>query len=205
MSDLIDDLEPQPQGLAPTPLRAPSLRPPPRAGQGEREAAGTDPSPGAAREDASADSAALYDPLHPLSEDRPLADRMRPVSLDEFLGQERLVGAGSLLRRLIERDDLCSMIFWGPPGSGKTTLATIVARASRAGFTALSAVSAGVRDVRDVILRARDGLARDARKTILFIDEIHRFNKAQQDALLPAVEAGLIVLIGATTETPPSR
>ena len=152
--------------------------------------------------DADGADGALYDPLNPLSPDRPLADRMRPVTLDEYVGQERMVGPESVLRRLIERDALCSMIFWGPPGSGKTTLATLVARLSQAAFVPLSAVAAGVKDVKTVTAGARDRLRREDRKTILFLDEIHRFNKAQQDALLPAVESGLLLLIGATTENP---
>ncbi len=145
---------------------------------------------------------ALYDPLHPIDGDRPLADRMRPTSLDDYMGQEKLVGPESLLRRLIERDELCSMLFWGPPGSGKTTLATLVARASQSNFIALSAVAAGVKDVKAFIEQSRKDLRETGQRSILFLDEIHRFNKAQQDALLPAVEGGLITLIGATTENP---
>ncbi|MDZ7374813.1 MAG: replication-associated recombination protein A [candidate division KSB1 bacterium] len=133
--------------------------------------------------------------------DRPLADRVRPASLDEFIGQEHLLGEGKVLRRAIEADDLVSMIFWGPPGSGKTTLARIIARETKSEFHSLSAVTAGVSDVRQVLDRARRNRGRGTR-TILFIDEIHRFNKAQQDALLHAVEDGTILLIGATTENP---
>ena len=132
----------------------------------------------------------------------PLAARMRPTSLDEVVGQDHLVGPTGPLRALIEADRLSSLVLWGPPGTGKTTLAHLIARSSGMAFVALSAVSAGVRDVREVIERARRGLAEQGRGTILFLDEVHRFNKAQQDALLPAVEDGLLVLIGATTENP---
>ena len=131
----------------------------------------------------------------------PLAARMRPRTLDEFLGQEHLIGPGHALRRAIETDAVPSMILWGPPGSGKTTLAAVIARATGARFVALSAVSAGVADLRRVVSEA--GRARaHGRRTILFIDEIHRFNKAQQDAVLPYVENGTITMIGATTENP---
>jgi len=131
----------------------------------------------------------------------PLAERMRPRTLDEFVGQQHLLGPDGLLSRLIERDRLPASIFWGDPGSGKTTLAGIIARRSGVTLEALSAVSSGVREVRKIIDRA--AAARDmGRKTFLFIDEIHRFNKAQQDALLHAVEDGTLVLIGATTENP---
>lgn len=129
----------------------------------------------------------------------PLAARMRPRSLDEYAGQEHLVGPGKILRRLIEAGQLPSMIFWGPPGSGKTTLARIIAASTDAHFSALSAVQAGVADLRRVVAEAK---ARRPRRTVLFIDEIHRFNKAQQDAVLPFVEDGTITLIGATTENP---
>jgi putative ATPase len=132
----------------------------------------------------------------------PLADRMRPRTLDEFVGQRRILGPGSSLRRLIDEDKLTSMIFWGPPGSGKTTLARIIAAVSSAIFVAFSAVTSGVKDVRRIIDGAGLLLRRDGRRTILFVDELHRFNKAQQDAFLPAVEDGTIVLIGATTENP---
>jgi putative ATPase len=132
---------------------------------------------------------------------RPLADRVRPTTLEEFIGQRHLLGEGKALRKAIQSDDLVSMILWGPPGSGKTTLARIIARETKSEFHSLSAVTAGVADVRQVLERARRNRARGLR-TILFIDEIHRFNKAQQDALLPAVEDGTILLIGATTENP---
>jgi putative ATPase len=132
----------------------------------------------------------------------PLADRMRPRTLDEFAGQAELVGEGALLRRAIESDNLPNMILWGPPGSGKTSLAHVIARTSGAQFEFFSAVVSGVADVRRLIAEARDRQALAGRRTILFVDEIHRFNKLQQDAFLPHVEAGTICLIGATTENP---
>lgn len=132
----------------------------------------------------------------------PLAARMRPRTLDEFVGQEEIVGPGRLLRRAIEADRLTSLIFYGPPGTGKTTLAEIVARSTRSHFERLNAVTAGVADIRRVIGEAADRYRFYQQKTILFIDEIHRFNRSQQDALLPAVEEGRIVMIGATTENP---
>ena len=133
---------------------------------------------------------------------RPLADRMRPRTLDEYVGQTHLMGAGSLLRRAIEADHLFSMIFWGPPGSGKTTLARIIAGAIQSHFASFSAVISGVKEIRAVVDEARVQRQDHRKKTILFVDEIHRFNKAQQDAFLPHVESGLITLIGATTENP---
>src|SRR5438034_9855815 len=132
----------------------------------------------------------------------PLALRLRPRSLEEFIGQEHVLGPKSALRLAIEEDRVGSMILYGPPGSGKTTLARIVAEKTGAEFEELSAVSASVGDVRAVMQRARDRLGGSGQRTILFLDEIHRFNKAQQDALLPAVEEGLVTLIGATTENP---
>jgi putative ATPase len=132
----------------------------------------------------------------------PLAARMRPRSLDDMVGQRHLLGPGAPLRTLIESDRLSSVILWGPPGTGKTTLASVIARQTDRHFVALSAVSAGVKDVREVILDARRRLEEEGRGTILFLDEVHRFNKAQQDALLPAVESGVITLVGATTENP---
>jgi putative ATPase len=132
----------------------------------------------------------------------PLAIRLRPRTLDEFVGQEQVLGEGSALRLAIGEDRVGSMILYGPPGSGKTTLARIVAETTGAHFEELSAVSATVKDVREVLAAARERLGANGRRTILFLDEIHRFNKAQQDALLPAVEEGLVTLIGATTENP---
>src|SRR6478609_6479156 len=137
-----------------------------------------------------------------LPEVAPLALRMRPQSLDAFVGQEQVLGEGSALRAAIEEDRVRSAIFYGPPGSGKTTLARIVAATTGAAFEELSAVSATVAQVREVLARARERLGAQGQRTILFLDEIHRFNKAQQDALLPAVEEGLVTLIGATTENP---
>jgi len=132
----------------------------------------------------------------------PLAARLRPRSLDDIVGQEHLLGPGKPLRSLVERDRLSSALLWGPPGTGKTTLARAVAAHTEKVFVQLSAVTATVKDVRDTIAQARHRLGEQGRGTILFLDEIHRFNKAQQDALLPAVEDGLVVLVGATTENP---
>jgi putative ATPase len=132
----------------------------------------------------------------------PLAARMRPRTLDEVVGQEHLLGRGKPLRVLIESDRLSSVILWGPPGTGKTTVAQVIASTTEKAFEHLSAVSASVKDVREVAGRADERLGQYERGTILFLDEVHRFNKAQQDALLPSVESGLLVLIGATTENP---
>ena len=132
----------------------------------------------------------------------PLAERMRPRTLDEFVGQQSLVSRGRPLRQAIEQDRLQSIILWGPPGTGKTTLARLIATATRSHFIAFSAVLSGIKEIRAVMAEAEETRRRTGRRTILFIDEIHRFNKAQQDAFLPRVEAGDIVLIGATTENP---
>jgi putative ATPase len=132
----------------------------------------------------------------------PLAQRIRPTTLDDFVGQRHVLGEGSALRLAIEQDRVGSMILYGPPGSGKTTLARIIARITGAAFSELSAVSATVANVREVLASARERLGAHGQRTILFLDEIHRFNKAQQDALLPAVEEGIVTLIGATTENP---
>lgn len=133
---------------------------------------------------------------------KPLADRMRPRRLNDFAGQEKAVGPGSPLRRMIERDALQPLLFYGPPGTGKTTLAHIIANMTRSRFVALNAVSSGVPELRKLIGEARDALYSGMGRTIVFIDEIHRFNKAQQDVLLPYVENGTVILIGATTENP---
>jgi putative ATPase len=132
----------------------------------------------------------------------PLAARMRPVSLEDVVGQEHLVGPSGPLRRLIESDRLASIILWGPPGTGKTTLAELVASTTKRNFERLSAVTAGVKDIREVIDAAKRRLTIDDRGTVVFVDEIHRFNTTQQDALLHAVESGLVTLVGATTENP---
>jgi putative ATPase len=137
-----------------------------------------------------------------LTRQAPLAARMRPTALDEVVGQEHLLGPGRPLRALIEADRLSSVILWGPPGTGKTTIAQLIARTTAKAFEQLSAVTASVKDVREVAGRAQDRLGQRGQGTILFLDEVHRFNKAQQDALLPSVESGLLVLIGATTENP---
>ena len=132
----------------------------------------------------------------------PLAERMRPKTIDDFWGQEHIIGEGKPLRSLLEGGDLSSMILWGPPGVGKTTLARIIAHSVKAEFFQINAVSAGVKDIRDVISRAENNNRKLGKRTILFIDEIHRFNKSQQDALLHSVEEGIVTLIGATTENP---
>lgn len=131
----------------------------------------------------------------------PLADRVRPRNFDEFVGQQHILGKGKLLRQLIESDNITSMILWGPPGVGKTTIAMIIARMTNADFINFSAVTSGIKEIKEVMVRAEESKHRGIR-TVLFIDEIHRFNKAQQDAFLPYVEKGSIILIGATTENP---
>ncbi len=147
----------------------------------------------------------LFDQISEANKDgkeHPLADRMRPRNLAEYIGQGHLLDAGCLLRRAIDEDSLFSMIFWGPPGSGKTTLALLIAQETKAHFIRFSAVLSGVKEIRAVVEEAKDQLKYHGRRTILFVDEIHRFNKSQQDAFLPHVENGLITLIGATTENP---
>jgi putative ATPase len=146
----------------------------------------------------------LFQHLQPDEESlagRPLADRMRPQTLDEFIGQEELLAPGKPLRVQIERDDLTSLLLWGPPGCGKTTLARIIARTTKSEFLPFSAVMSGIKEIKEVMARA-ESTRRYGRRTIVFVDEVHRFNRAQQDAFLPHVEAGNILLIGATTENP---
>ncbi len=137
-----------------------------------------------------------------MEKEAPLAARMRPRTLDEFVGQEHIIGPGRLLRRAIQADQMCSLIFYGPPGTGKTTLARIIANTTKAHFIAINAVLAGVKDIRAAIQEAQERRRMYGQRTILFVDEVHRFNKAQQDALLPWVENGTVILIGATTENP---
>src|SRR5690606_31975002 len=134
--------------------------------------------------------------------DKPLAEVLRPTKLQDFIGQEHLIGKGKPISRMIENGHISSMILWGPPGCGKTTLARLIAQSAEAEFVPFSAVTSGVKDVREVIAQARQRKDFFKTETILFVDEIHRFNKAQQDAFLPAVEDGTITLIGATTENP---
>ena len=143
----------------------------------------------------------LIEGIDPAATSQPLASRMRPRDLSEFVGQEHLVGEGKILRQMIERDQIPSMILWGPPGVGKTTLANVVANATKAEFVNFSAVTSGIKEIKEIMSRAERGRQLGVR-TVLFVDEIHRFNKAQQDAFLPFVEQGSIILIGATTENP---
>ncbi|MFA5864538.1 MAG: replication-associated recombination protein A [Phycisphaerae bacterium] len=137
-----------------------------------------------------------------LKSQAPLAVRMRPLTLDEFVGQEHFIGPGKLLRRMIEADRLTSVIFYGPPGTGKTTLAELIAKVTAAAFEQVNAASVGVKEIREILDRARSRLYTEKRRTVLFIDELHRFNKSQQDVLLNDVEEGIVLLIGATTENP---
>ena len=136
------------------------------------------------------------------SKNRPLADRMRPRNLDEFFGQEHIVGKGRLLRRAIEIDRLTSSIFWGPPGTGKTTLANVIAQLTKSAFVRMNAVTSGVADVREVLKQAKDRQKMYGRSTYLLLDECHRWSKAQSDSILPAIEQGIIKFIGSTTENP---
>jgi len=135
-------------------------------------------------------------------ENKPLAERMRPKSLEEYVGQQHILGEGKQLRAAIENDRLHSMLFWGPPGTGKTSLARLIAKYSGAEFITMSAVLSGVKDIREAVNLAKQNHQLDGRSTVLFVDEVHRFNKSQQDAFLPHVEDGTFNFIGATTENP---
>ncbi len=137
-----------------------------------------------------------------LKQDAPLAERMKPQSLDDFVGQSHILSEGKLLNRLIKADKISSIIFYGPPGTGKTSIARVIANSTKSAFESLNAVTSGVKDLRRVVELAESNLGMYQQRTILFLDEIHRFNKAQQDALLPHVEKGTLILIGATTENP---
>src|SRR5579863_9541296 len=132
----------------------------------------------------------------------PLAARMRPRTLDEFAGQQHFLGPGKLLRRMLEADRLTSVIFYGPPGTGKTTLAQLIAQYTQSHFEQVNAAAVGVKEVRAILDASKERLAHNGKRTVLFLDEIHRFNRAQQDILLPDVEAGYVILVGATTENP---
>src|SRR6186713_726208 len=153
---------------------------------------------------ASADASSLFEAEEQANREKalPLAARMRPRTLDEFAGQRHFLAEGKLLRRLIAADRLGSVIFYGPPGTGKTTLAQLLAGETKSRFVQANAVATGVKELRELLDDARDRLSADGRRTLLFVDEIHRFNKAQQDVLLPEVEDGTIVLVGATTQNP---
>ena len=144
------------------------------------------------------EQASLFDDRE---KNNPLASRMRPTNLDEFVGQDQILSKGKLLRNMIENDEITSMILWGPPGVGKTTIATIIAETTNAHFVNYSAVTSGIKEIKEVMNKAEEN-RKMGEKTVLFVDEIHRFNKAQQDAFLPFVEKGSIILIGATTENP---
>ncbi|MEO2088665.1 MAG: AAA family ATPase [Gemmataceae bacterium] len=146
----------------------------------------------------------LFDTLRASHRDaaRPLAARMRPRTLDEYVGQEHFLGPGKLLRRMLLAGRLNSLVFYGPPGCGKTALAHVIANHTKSLFRPMNAVSAGIKDVREVLQQARHDLEIDGRRTILFLDEMHRFNRSQQDVLLPDVEEGVVILIGATTQNP---
>src|SRR6266851_5492046 len=146
----------------------------------------------------------LFQDIHQanLSKAQPLAARMRPRTVDEFVGQEHFFGPGKLLRRMLQADRLSSLIFYGPPGTGKTALAHVIAQHTRCQFRQLNAVAAGIKEVRELLQEARQELEETGRRTILFVDELHRFNRAQQDVLLPDVEEGRVILIGATTQNP---
>src|SRR5262249_37365612 len=150
------------------------------------------------------DAINLFQQIHDanLRKAQPLAARMRPRSLDEFVGQEHFIGPGKLLRRMLDADRLSSVIFYGPPGTGKTALAHVIAQQTRCRFVPLNAVAAGVKEVRELLEEARHELQAAGQRTILFVDELHRFNRAQQDVLLPDVEEGRVILIGATTQNP---
>ena len=137
-----------------------------------------------------------------LKKAQPLAARMRPRSLEEFVGQENFIGPGNLLRRMLQADRLNSLIFYGPPGTGKTALAHVIAQHTHCRFCQINAVAAGIKDVREILEEARTELQQAGMRTILFVDELHRFNRAQQDVLLPDVEEGVVILIGATTQNP---